>query len=53
MKTTKSGAVFYTSLTQESAIGFLYSYDVIHTSTIGSRTCVRPAAANIRCMKIE
>ena len=47
------GFYWTTTLIDSSAAGFLYSYDVIHTSSIGSRTCVRPAAANIRCMKIE
>ena len=47
------GFYWTTTLTNDSAIGFLYSSDTFHTSSLGSRTCVRPAAANIRCMKIE
>ena len=47
------GFYWTTALTDNAAIGFLYSYDTFHTSSLGSRTCVRPAAANIRCMKIE
>ena len=47
------GFYWTTALTDNSAIGFLYSYNTFHTSSLGSRTCVRPAAANIRCMKIE
>lgn len=48
-----SGFYWTTALTNDSAIGFLYSSSTFHTNTLGSRTCVRPAAANIRCMKIE
>ena len=47
------GFYWTTALTNNEAIGFLYSYNTFHTSSLGSRTCVRPAAANIRCMKIE
>lgn len=47
------GFYWTTALTNKAAIGFLYSYDTFHTSSLGSRTCVRPAAANIRCMKIQ
>ena len=47
------GFYWTTALTDNSAIGFLYSSDTFHTSSFGSRTCVRPAAANIRCMKIQ
>lgn len=47
------GFYWTTALTDNSAIGFLYSYNTFHTSSLGSRTCVRPAAANIRCMKIQ
>ena len=47
------GFYWTTALTDNAAIGFLYSYNTFHTSSLGSRTCVRPAAANIRCMKIE
>ena len=47
------GFYWTTALTDKAAIGFLYSSTVFHTSKLGSRTCVRPAAANIRCMKIE
>ena len=47
------GFYWTTALTDNAAIGFLYSYNTFHTSKLGSRTCVRPAAANIRCMKIE
>lgn len=47
------GFYWTTALTDKAAIGFLYSYDTFHTSSLGSRTCVRPAAANIRCMKIQ
>lgn len=47
------GFYWTTALTDKAAIGFLYSYNTFHTSSLGSRTCVRPAAANIRCMKIE
>ena len=47
------GFYWTTALTDNEAIGFLYSYNTFHTSSLGSRTCVRPAAANIRCMKIE
>ena len=47
------GFYWTTALTANEAIGFLYSYNTFHTSSLGSRTCVRPAAANIRCMKIE
>lgn len=47
------GFYWTTALTDKAAIGFLYSFDTFHTSSLGSRTCVRPAAANIRCMKIE
>ena len=46
------GFYWTTALTDNAAIGFLYSYDTFHKSSLGSRTCVRPAAANIRCMKI-
>ena len=46
------GFYWTTALTDNSAIGFLYSYETFHTSSFSSRTCVRPAAANIRCMKI-
>ena len=47
------GFYWTTTLTNDSAVGFLYSSTVFHTTSLGSRTCVRPAAANIRCMKIE
>ena len=47
------GFYWTTALTDKAAIGFLYSSTVFHTSKLGSRTCVRPAAANIRCMKIQ
>ena len=47
------GFYWTTALTDNAAIGFLYSYNIFHTSSLVSRTCVRPAAANIRCMKIE
>lgn len=47
------GFYWTTALTDKAAIGFLYSSDTFHTSSLGSRTCVRPAAANIRCMKIQ
>lgn len=47
------GFYWTTALTDNAAIGFLYSYNTFHTSSLGSRTCVRPAAANIRCMKIQ
>ena len=47
------GFYWTTALTDKAAIGFLYSYNTFHTSSLGSRTCVRPAAANIRCMKIQ
>lgn len=47
------GFYWTTALTDNAAIGFLYSHDTFHTSSLGSRTCVRPAAANIRCMKIQ
>jgi hypothetical protein len=47
------GFYWTTTLTKDSAIGFLYSADTFHTSSLGSRTCVRPAAANIRCLKIQ
>ena len=47
------GFYWTTALTDNAAIGFLYSYNTFHTGSLGSRTCVRPAAANIRCMKIE
>ena len=46
------GFYWTTTLTKDSAIGFLYSSNIFHTEKFGSRTCVRPAAANIRCMKI-
>ena len=46
------GFYWTTALTDNAAIGFLYSYNTFHTSSLASRTCVRPAAANIRCMKI-
>ena len=47
------GFYWTTALTDNAAIGFLYSNNTFHTSSLGSRTCVRPAAANIRCMKIQ
>ena len=47
------GFYWTTALTDNSAIGFLYSYNTFHTKSLDSRTCVRPAAANIRCMKIQ
>lgn len=47
------GFYWTTALTDNAAIGFLYSYNTFHTSSLGSRTCVRPAAANIRCLKIQ
>ena len=47
-----TGSYWTTTLTDNSAIGFIYSSSVFHTTSIGSRTVRRPAAANIRCMKI-
>ena len=48
-----TGSYWTTTLTDNSAIGFIYSSSTFHTSTIGSRTVRRPAAANIRCLKIQ
>ena len=46
------GFYWTSTLTQNRAVGFLWNTSTFHTQTLGSRTVVRPAACNIRCMKI-
>lgn len=47
------GFYWTSTLTQNRAVGFLWNTSTFHTQTLGSRTVVRPAACNIRCMKIS
>ena len=46
------GFYWTSTLTKNRAVGFLWDTSTFHTTTLGSRTVVRPAACNIRCMKI-
>ena len=46
------GFYWTSTLTKNRAVGFLWDTKTFHTTTLGSRTVVRPAACNIRCMKI-
>ena len=47
------GYYWTSTLTSTAAVSFLYNTTGVYTSTFSNMVSVRPAAANIRCMKIE
>ena len=47
------GYYWTSTLTSTAAVSFLYNTTNVYTSTFSNMVSVRPAAANIRCMKIE
>ena len=47
------GYYWTSTLTSTAAVSFLYNTTGVYTSSFANMVSVRPAAANIRCMKIE